>query len=82
MLGDPLLNLSQWLALRFLGGELGTELRLVSVAPREDHQASGDSQCRVPAEILFDQCQSEVDSGGDPRLRWRYCRPGQKSAQQ
>ena len=66
VLGDPLLDLAQWLALGGLGGELRAELGLVARAAQEDDEVAGDGEGDVPAEVLLDQGEREVDARGDP----------------
>lgn len=66
MLRDPLLNLAQGFALRHLRGQLGTELSLVAGTSQEHHEVPGDGQRRVTTEVLLDQRQGQVDTGGHP----------------
>ncbi len=66
MLGDPGLDLPQRSALGELGGQLRAELRLVAGAAEEHHQVPGDLQRGVPAQVLLDQGEREVDPRSDP----------------
>ena len=65
MLGDPLLDLAQWLPSRRLGGELGTELCLAARASEEYDQMAGDGERDIPAVVLLDQGEREVDARGE-----------------
>lgn len=65
-LGDPLLHLAQWLALRYLRSQLRAELSLAARAAQENHQVPGDGQRCVPADVLVDQRQGQVDARRDP----------------
>lgn len=65
MLGDPLLDLAQGLAPCGLCGQLCAELGLVAGPAQEHHEVAGDGQGRVPAQVLLDQGEGEVDAGGD-----------------
>ena len=65
-LGDPLLHLAQRRAPRQLSLQLGAELRLAARAAQEHHQVPGDVQRRLPADVLLDQRQGQVDARGDP----------------
>jgi hypothetical protein len=67
--GDPLLDLAQRLAPRGLGGQLGAELGLVAGPAQEHHQVPGDGEGGLPAEVLLDQGERQVDAGGDARGR-------------
>ncbi len=61
-----MLHLAQRLALRQLRPQLRAELRLAARAAQEDHQVPGDGQRRLPAHVLLDQRQRQVDARGDP----------------
>ncbi|CAM5496372.1 hypothetical protein SNARM312S_03373 [Streptomyces narbonensis] len=65
VLGDPLLEVAQRLPVGGLGGQLDAELGLVARAAQEDDQMAGDGEGDVPAEVLLDQGEREVDAGGD-----------------
>ncbi|GAA3037694.1 hypothetical protein GCM10020000_14600 [Streptomyces olivoverticillatus] len=63
---DPVLDLAQRGALGGLRGELGAELPLVAGAAQEHHQAPGDGERGLAAEVLLHQGEREVDARGDP----------------
>lgn len=62
VLADPLLEVAQRLPAGGLGGQLGTELGLVAGAAQKDDQMAGDGEGHVPAEVLLDQGERQVDA--------------------
>ena len=60
VLGDPVLELAQRLALGGLRRELRAELRLAARALHEHDEPARHLQCRLAAEVLLDQREREV----------------------
>ncbi|ARX87808.1 hypothetical protein SMD44_07290 [Streptomyces alboflavus] len=67
MLGDPLLDLAQRLTAGRLRRQLGAELRLVAGAAQEHDEVARDGQRRVPAQVLLDEGERQVDARRDAR---------------
>lgn len=65
MFADPLLDLTERFAPGCLRGQLRAELGLVAGASEKDDEVPGDGQCRVPAVVLLDQGEREIDARGD-----------------
>lgn len=64
--GDPVLDLAQRFATGRLSGELGTELGLVPGSAQKDHQVTRHREGHLPAVVLLDERECEVDARGDP----------------
>lgn len=62
VLGDPVLDLAQRFAAGGLRGELRTELGLVAGPPQKDDEVAGDGERDLPAEVLLDQGEGEIDA--------------------
>ena len=69
VLADPALQLSERIARRALGAELGAELRLTSRALHVHDELSGDSAGRVLTHVVRDERQCEIHARGDTRRR-------------